>query len=165
MLTNFNIYILFLPFFSFLVSSILFLFFQFLFNKKYFLNLLISFSCMLIFVISVIFLLFDNLTGQQIFYLIFSYLCISFIFISIIQLSISSLQLTILRIIDLNPGITKKKILSKYNSSQIFEERIKRLQTANIIYKKNSSYFLKDIKILMYLKLLLILRKIFNIKN
>ena len=67
--------------------------------------------------------------------------------------------------IDFNPGITKKKILSKYNSSQIFEERIKRLQAANIIYKKNSSYFLKDIKILMYLKLLLVLRKIFNIKN
>ena len=84
---------------------------------------------------------------------------------SLIQLSISSLQLTILRMIDLNPGISKKEILKKYNSSHIFEERIKRLVTTDIIYKKNSSYFLKDVKVLMYLKFLIILKKIFNIKN
>tara|TARA_B100001123_G_C15052633_1_gene924189 strand:- start:590 stop:796 length:207 start_codon:yes stop_codon:yes gene_type:complete len=67
--------------------------------------------------------------------------------------------------IDLNPGITKKEILKKYNPNRIFEERIKRLEATDVICRKNSLYFLKDIKILLYLKLLLSLKKIFNIKN
>ena len=83
---------------------------------------------------------------------------------SLIQLVISSLQLTILRIVDLNPGITKKKILKKYNSNRIFEERIKRLEDTDIIYKKKSAYFVQDIKILTYLKFLTFLRRLFNIK-
>ena len=37
--------------------------------------------------------------------------------------------------------------------------------STDVIYKKNSSYFLRDIKVLMYLKFLIILKKIFNIKN
>ena len=165
MLTELNNYIIFLPFISVFLSSILFLLVQLLFSKKYLLNLLISLFFSFLFILSIIYISFDNLTNQQIFYLIFSYLCVSFIFMSLIQLAISSLQLTILRMIDLNPGISKKEILKKYNSSHIFEERIKRLVNTDIIYKKNSSYFLKDVKILMYLKFLIILKKIFNIKN
>ena len=165
MLTKLTNYIIFLPFFSVFLSGILFLFTQLLSSKKYLLNLLISLLFSFLFVLTIIYISFDNLTNQQVFYLIFSYLCVSFIFMSLIQLAISSLQLTILRMIDLNPGISKKKILKKYNSSHIFEERIKRLETTDVIYKKNSSYFLRDIKVLMYLKFLIILKKIFNIKN
>ena len=36
--------------------------------------------------------------------------------------------MTILRIIYLNPGISRKKIIKKYNSSHIFEERVRRLE-------------------------------------
>ena len=164
MLTKLNIYIIFLPFISVLLSSILFLFFQIFFNKKYLLNLLVSLLLAFIFILTTIYLLFSYLTDQQIFYLIFAHLCNSYIFMSLIQLPISSLQLTILRMIDLNPGITKKKILKKYDSNRIFEERIKRLEATDIIYRKNSSYFLKDIKILIYLKFLLFLKRLFNIK-
>ncbi len=165
MLTKLHIYIIFLPFISVLLSGILFLFLQIFFGKKYLLNLLISLLLFFIFILTIIYLLFSYLTDQQIFYLIFSHLCNSFIFMSLIQLSISSLQLTILRMIDSNPGITKKKILKKYNSNHIFEERIKRLETTDILYRKNSSYFLKDIKIIIYLKFLLFLKRLFNIKN
>ena len=165
MLTKLNVYIIFFPFVSVLLSSILFLFLQIFFNKKYFLNLLISLLWAFIFLLIVIYLLLPKLNDHQIFYLIFVHLCNSFIFMSLIQLPISSLQLTILRMIDLNPGITKKKILKKYNPNRIFEERIKRLEATDVICRKNSLYFLKDIKILLYLKLLLSLKKIFNIKN
>ena len=165
MLTKLNVYIIFFPFVSVLLSSILFLFLQIFFNKKYFLNLLISLFLAFIFILIVIYLLLPNLNDHQIFYLIFVHLCNSFIFMSLIQLPISSLQLTILRMIDLNPGITKKEILKKYNPNRIFEERIKRLEATDVICRKNSLYFLKDIKILLYLKLLLSLKKIFNIKN
>jgi len=164
MLTKLNIYIIFLPFISVLLSSILFLFFQIFFNKKYLLNLLVSLLLAFIFILTIIYLLFSYLTDQQIVYLIFAHLCNSYIFMSLIQLPISSLQLTILRMIDLNPGITKKKILKKYDSNRIFEERIKRLEATDIIYRKNSSYFLKDIKILIYLKFLLFFKRLFNIK-
>ena len=164
MLTKLNIYIIFLPFISVLLSSILFLFFQIFFNKKYLLNLLVSLLLAFIFILTTIYLLFSYLTDQQIVYLIFAHLCNSYIFMSLIQLPISSLQLTILRMIDLNPGITKKKILKKYDSNRIFEERIKRLEATDIIYRKNSSYFLKDIKILIYLKFLLFFKRLFNIK-
>ncbi len=165
MLTKINIYIIFLPFVSVLVSSIIFLFLQILFNKKYMLNLLISLALALIFILIIIYLLFADINVHQIFYLIFVHLCNSFIFMSLVQLAISSLQLTILRIVYLNPGITKNEILKKYNSDRIFEERIKRLERTDIVYKKNSLYFLKDIKILLYLKFIVFIRKIFNIKN
>ena len=164
MLTKLDIYIIFLPFISVLFSSILFLFLQIFFNKKYFLNLLISLFLGFIFILIIIYLLFSYLTDEQIFYIVFAHLCNSYIFMSLIQLVVSSLQLTILRMIDLNSGITKKKILKKYNSNRIFEERIKRLEATGIIYRKNSSYFLKDIKILIYLKFLIFLRRLFNIK-
>ena len=58
-----------------------------------------------------------------------------------------------------------KKIIKRYNSNHIFDERIKRLETTNIIHKNKSSLFLKNKKILWYLNFLLILKKIFNIKN
>jgi hypothetical protein len=78
---------------------------------------------------------------------------------------ISSLQLTLLRLIRLDPGISRKKIIKRYNSNHVFDERIKRLEATNIIYKNKSSFFLKNKKILLYLNFLLILKKIFNIKN
>ena len=58
-----------------------------------------------------------------------------------------------------------EKIIKRYNSNHIFNERIKRLEATNIIYKNKSSLFLKNKKILLYLNFLLILKKIFNIKN
>ena len=163
--TKLHIYIIFLPFISIFLSSILFLFFQLFLNKKYLLNLLITFFLIFLLILIIIYKLSSNLSDQQIFYIIFAYLCNSYIFVTLIQLPISSLQLTLLRIICLNPGISRKKIIKRYNSNHIFNERIKRLEATNIIYKNKSSLFLKNKKILLYLNFLLILRKIFNIKN
>ena len=165
MLTKLSIYIIFLPFVSVLFSSIVFLFFQFISNKKYLSNLIISFFIILLVNLIIIYKLNDYLNDQQVFYLIFAYLCNSFIFMCLVQTPISSLQLTLLRIIHSNPGINKKKIINKYNSHHVFEERIKRLESTDIIYKKNSSFFLKNKKILLYLNFLFILKKMFNIKN
>ena len=165
MLTKLPIYIIFLPFVSILLSSILFLFLQFFSNKKYLSNLIISFFLIFVLTLIIIYEFDQNLSSQQIFYLIFAYLCNSFIFMCLIQTPISSLQLTLLRIIYSNPGISRKKIIKKYNSNHVFEERIKRLETTNIIYKNKSSFFLKNKKILLILNFFLILKKIFNIKN
>ena len=163
--TKLHIYIIFLPFISIFLSSILFLFFQLFLNKKYLLNLLISFFLISLSILFIIYKLSPNLSDQQIFYIIFAYLCNSYIFVTLIQMPISSLQLTLLRIICLNPGISRKKIIKRYNSNHVFNERIKRLEATNIIYKNKSSLFLKNKKILLYLNFLLILKKIFNIKN
>ena len=163
--TKLHIYIIFLPFISIFLSSILFLFFQLFLNKKYLLNLLISFFLISLSILFIIYKLSPNLSDQQIFYIIFAYLCNSYIFVTLIQMPISSLQLTLLRIIYLNPGISRKKIIKRYNSNHVFNERIKRLEATNIIYKNKSSFFLKNKKILLYLNFLLILKKIFNIKN
>ena len=163
--TKLHIYIIFLPFISIFLSSILFLFFQLFINKKYLLNLLISFFLISFSILFIIYKLSPNLSDQQIFYIIFAYLCNSYIFVTLIQMPISSLQLTLLRIIRLNPGISRKKIIKRYNSNHVFDERIKRLEATNIIYKNKSSLFLKNKKILLYLNFLLILKKIFNIKN
>ena len=165
MLTKLPIYIIFLPFISVLVSSILFLFFQLFSNKNYLSNLIISFFVIFFLILIIIYKLSPNLNDQEIFYLIFAYLCSSYIFMCLIQAPISSLQLTLLRIIYSNPGISRKKIMNRYNSNHIFEERIRRLKATNIIYKNKSSLFLKNKKILWYLNFLLILKKIFNIKN
>jgi len=165
MLTKLPIYIIFLPFVSILLSSILFLFLQFLSNKKYLSNFIISFFVIFVLIVIIIYEFGQNLNNQQIFYLIFAYLCNSFIFICLIQTPISSLQLTLLRMIHLNPGISRKKIIKKYNSNNVFEERIKRLETSDIIYRDKSSLFLKNKKILLILNFCLILKKILNIKN
>ncbi len=165
MLTKLPIYIIFLPFISILFSSSLFLFFQFFSNKKYLSNLIISFFLIFVLILIIIFEFSQNLSEQQIFYLIFAYLCNSFIFICLIQTPISSLQLAILRIIYLSPGISRKEIIKKYNSKHIFEERIRRLEATDIIYRNKSSFFLKNKKILLYLNFFLILKKLFNIKN
>ena len=165
MLTKLSAYILFLPFVSILFTSIVFLFLQFFSNKKYLLNLIISFFIIFVLNLIIIYKFNQYLNHQQVFYLIFAYLCNSFIFMCLIQAPISSLQLTLLRLVRSNPGINKKKILKKYNSHHVFEERIKRLESSNIIYKNNSSFFLKSKKILLYLNFLFILKKIFNIKN
>ena len=165
MLTKLPIYIIFLPFVSIFLSSILFLLFQFFSNKKYLSNLIISFFLIFLLILIIIYKFSQDLSEQQIFYLIFVYLCNSFIFMSLIQTPISSLQLTILRMIYSNPGISRKKIIKKYNSNHIFEERITRLEATNIIYRNKSSFFLKNKKILLYLNFLLILKKLFNIKN
>tara|TARA_Y100000031_G_scaffold86642_1_gene95297 strand:- start:294 stop:791 length:498 start_codon:yes stop_codon:yes gene_type:complete len=165
MLAKLDIYIIFLPFISVLVSSILFLFFQLFSNKNYLSNLIISFFVIFFLILIIIYKLSSNLNDQEIFYLIFAYLCSSYIFMCLIQAPISSLQLTILRIIYLNPGISRKEIIKKYNSKHIFEERIRRLEATDIIYRNKSSFFLKNKKILLYLNFLLILKKLFNIKN
>ena len=141
MLTKLHIYIIFLPFISVLVSSILFLFFQLFSNKNYLSNLIISFFVIFFLILIIIYKLSPNLNDQEIFYLIFAYLCSSYIFMCLIQSPISSLQLTILRMIYLNPGIRKKEIFKKYNSNNIFEERIRRLESGGIIYKNcNRNY-------------------------
>ena len=165
MLTKLHIYIIFFPFISIFLSSILFFFFQLFLNKKYLLNLVISFFLISFSILFIIYKLSPNLSDQQIFYIIFAYLCNSYIFVTLIQMPISSLQLTLLRIIRLNPGISRKKIIKRYNPNHVFDERIKRLEATNIIYKNKSSLFLKNKKILLYLNFLLILKKIFNIKN
>jgi hypothetical protein len=84
---------------------------------------------------------------------------------NLIQIPVSALQLTILRIVYLNPGISKKEIIKKYNSDHIFEEKIRRLKSSGIIDKNKTSYFLKNRKILLILNSFLILKKIFNVKS
>ena len=160
-----NIYIIFLPFISILLSSILFLFFQIFLKKKYFINLMISLISIFFLIILFIYKLYPNLSDHQIFYIIFAYLCNSFIFMNLVQACVSSLQLTILKIIYLNPGISKKEIIKKYNSKHLFEQRVRRLESADIIYKDKSSFFLKNKKILLVLNFFLIMKKIFNISN
>ena len=106
-----------------------------------------------------------NFNNDQIFYIIFVYLCNSFIFMNLVQSCVSSVQLTILKIIYSNPGISRKKIIKKYNSSHLFEQRIKRLESAGIIYQNKSLFFLKNKKILLVLNFFLFLKKIFNVKD
>ena len=74
-------------------------------------------------------------------------------------------MLLMMRIIYLYPGVSKREILKKYNANNIFKERIKRLESGGIIYKKNSSFFIKNNKIILYLNFTKILRKIFNVQN
>ena len=162
---KFHFFIISLPFVLVFFSSILFLISRVIFVKKYFLNLII---CLIFNFFTILFFIYKfsiDLNDQQIFYLIFAYLLNSFILINLIQASVSSLQLAILRVIYLNPGISKKKIISKYSASHVFAERIKRLVSGGIIYKKKSLFFLKSKKILLVLNFFLILKKIFNIKN
>ena len=124
MLTKLHIYIIFLPFISVLLLSILFLFFQLFSNKNYLPNLIISFFVIFFLTLIIIYKLSPNLNDQEIFYLIFAYLCNSYIFMCFIQAPISSLQLTLLRIIYLNPGISRNEIKKRYNPKHIFKERI-----------------------------------------
>ena len=143
MLTKFQIYIILAPFLATLILSFLFLFFQIFSNKKYLFNLFVSFILIFLLVIFFVYKFNQNLNDQQIFYLIFSFLCNSYIFMNIVQVPISSIQLTILRIVYLNPKITKRQIIQKYNASQIFEERLARLKAGDIIYKNKSHFFFK----------------------
>ena len=160
-----NIYILFFPFISIFVSSLIFLFFQIFLKKKYFINLIISFIFFLFVNIFLIYKFYSNFSDREIFYTIFVYLCNSFIFINLIQMCVSSVRLTILKIIYSNPGITKKNILIKYNPSHLFDQRIVRLKSGGIISQKGSNLFIKNKRILLVLNFFLIMKKIFNIKN
>ena len=126
---------------------------------------MISLIFIFFFIMFFIYKLNFNLSDHQIFYIIFAYLCNSFIFMNLVQACVSSLQLTILKIIYLNPGISKKEIIKKYNSKHLFEQRVRRLESADIIYKEKSSFFLKNKKILLVLNFFLIMKKIFNISN
>jgi hypothetical protein len=160
-----EIYIIFLPFIFSFFSSILFLFSQLIFKKKYFLKLLAS-----IVIIFFIFLFFIyktkiNFSDVQIFYLIFVYLCNSFIFLNIIQACISSLQLAVLKMIYFKPGISRKKVISKYSPVVIFEQRIKRLIAADIISLKKNYFVLKNTKILFVLNFFNLLKKTFDVNN
>ena len=164
MLTELNIVVIFLPFLSVFISSILFLIFQKISNKNYLLNLIVSFFIIFFLILIVTYKINSNISDKEVFYLIFTYICFFWLFLCLIQSQVSSLQLTILRMIYLYPGINKKQILKKYNINSIFKERIERLESGQIIYKKNSSYFIKNSKIILYLNYTKILRRILNIK-
>ena len=164
MLTKLNILVIFLPFLSVFISSILFLIFQKISNKNYLLNLIVSFFVIFFLILIVTYKINSNISDKEVFYLIFTYICFFWLFLCLIQSQVSSLQLTILRMIYLHPGINKKQILKKYNINNIFKERIERLESGQIIYKKNSSYFIKNYKIILYLNYTKILRRILNIK-
>ena len=163
MLTKLNIIVILLPFFSVFISSILFLIFQIFSNKNYLLNLIISFLTIFSLILVITYKISTSINDKEVFYLIFTYMCTFYLFMCLIQSQVSSLQLTILRMIYLYPGISKKKILKKYNANNIFNERIKRLESGGIIYKKNSSFFIKNNKIILYLNFTKILKKIFSI--
>jgi len=159
---NLNTYIIFMPFVLSIFSAALFLFLQTFLKNKYFTNLIISLILILILNLFIIYRLNYNLDENKIFYLIFVYLCNSFIFMNLIQASVSSIQLALLKIIYLNPGISRKAILKKYSSKNLFEQRLKRLRSGNIIGIKKNSYFLKNNKILLVLNFFLILKKLFK---
>ena len=151
-----------MPFVLSILSAILFLFLQTFLKKEYFTNLIISLILILILNLFIIYRLNFHLDENKIFYLIFVYLCNSFIFMNLIQASVSSIQLVLLKIIYLNPGISRKAILKKYNSKNLFEQRLKRLKSGNIIGTKKNSYFLKNNKILLVLNFFLVLKKLFK---
>ena len=159
---NMNSFIILIPFVLSLLSAIVFLFLQTFLKNKYFNKLIISLILILVFNFYIIFKLHYNIDENQIFYLVFVYLCNSFVFMNLIQASVSSIQLVLLKIIYLNPGISRKAILKKYNSKSLFEQRLKRLKLGNIIGVKKNSYFLKNNKILFVLNFFLILKKIFK---
>ena len=161
MLTKLNIIVILLPFFSVFISSILFLIFQIFSNKNYLLNLIISFLTIFSLILVITYKISSSINDKEVFYLIFTYMCTFYLFMCLIQSQVSSLQLTILRMIYLYPGISKKEILKKYNANNIFNERIKRLESGGMIYKKNSSFFIKNNKIILYLNFTKILKKIF----
>ena len=161
MLTKLNIIVILLPFFSVFISSILFLIFQIFSNKNYLLNLIISFLTIFSLILIITYKISSSISDKEVFYLIFTFMCTFYLFMCLIQSQVSSLQLTILRMIYLYPGISKKEILKKYNANNIFNERIKRLESGGMIYKKNSSFFIKNNKIILYLNFTKILRKIF----
>jgi len=161
MLTKLNIIVILLPFFSVFISSILFLIFQIFSNKNYLLNLIISFLTIFSLILVITYKISSSISDKEVFYLIFTYMCTFYLFMCLIQSQVSSLQLTILRMIYLYPGISKKEILKKYNANNIFNERIKRLESGGMIYKKNSSFFIKNNKIILYLNFTKILKKIF----
>jgi len=161
MLTKLNIIVILLPFFSVFISSILFLIFQIFSNKNYLLNLIISFLTIFSLILIITYKISSSINDKEVFYLIFTYMCTFYLFMCLIQSQVSSLQLTILRMIYLYPGISKKEILKKYNANNIFNERIKRLESGGMIYKKNSSFFIKNNKIILYLNFTKILKKIF----
>lgn len=159
---NFNSFIIFMPFVLSTFSAILFLLLQIFLKNKYFTNLIISLILILILNLFIIYRFNYSLDENKIFYLIFVYLCNSFIFMNLIQASVSSIQLVLLKIIHLNPGISRKAILKKYSSKNLFEQRLKRLKSGNIIGIKKHSYFIKNNKILLVLNFFLILKKIFK---
>ena len=159
---NSNSFILLMPFVLSILSAILFLFLQNFLKNKYFNNLIISLILVLILNFYIIFRLNYNLDENKFFYLIFVYLCNSFIFMNLIQASVSSIQLVLLKIIYLNPGISREAILKKYNSRQLFEQRLKRLKSGKIIGIKKNSYFLKNKKILFVSGFFLIVKKLFK---
>ena len=161
MLTKLNIIVILLPFFSVFISSIIFLIFQIFSNKNYLLNLIISFLTIFSLILIITYKISSSINDKEVFYLIFTYMCTFYLFMCLIQSQVSSLQLTILRMIYLYPGISKKEILKKYNANNIFNERIKRLESGGMIYKKNSSFFIKNNKIILYLNFTKILKKIF----
>jgi hypothetical protein len=161
-MVNLNIFIIFMPFVLSILSAILFLFLQTFLKKGYFTNLIISLILIFILNLFIIYRLNFNLDENKIFYLIFVYLCNSFIFMNLIQASVSSIQLVLLKIIYLNPGISRKAILKKYNSKNLFEQRLKRLKSGNIIGIKKNSYFLKNNKILLVLSFFSLLKKLFK---
>jgi hypothetical protein len=161
MLTKLNIIVILLPFFSVFISSILFLIFQIFSNKNYLLNLIISFLTIFSLILVMTYKISSSISDKEVFYLIFTYMCTFYLFMCLIQSQVSSLQLTILRMIYLYPGISKKEILKKYNANNIFNERIKRLESGGMIYKKNSSFFIKNNKIILYLNFTKILKKLF----
>ena len=161
MLTKLNIIVILLPFFSVFISSILFLIFQIFSNKNYLLNLIISFLTIFSLILIITYKISSSINDKEVFYLIFTYMCTFYLFMCLIQSQVSSLQLTILRMIYLYPGISKKEILKKYNANNIFNERIKRLESGGMIYKKNSSFFIKNNKIILYLNFTKILKKLF----
>ena len=158
-MSNLNTFIIIMPFILSMFSAILFLLLQIFLKNKYFTNLIISLILILVLNLFIIYRLNYNLDENKIFYLIFVYLCNSFIFMNLIQASVSSIQLVLLKIIYLNPGISRKDILKKYNSNHLFEQRLKRLKSGNIIGVKKNSYFLKNNKILLVLNFSLILKK------
>ena len=107
---NFNTFIIIMPFILSMFSAILFLLLQIFLKNKYFTNLIISLILILVLNLFIIYRLNYNLDENKIFYLIFVYLCNSFIFMNLIQATVSSIQLVLLKIIYLNPGISRKDI-------------------------------------------------------
>ena len=61
-------------------------------------------------------------------------------------------------------NLTEKSILTKYNSSNVFEERIKTFLSNKTIIIKKSLIILQNKKILLFYLFFKLLKKIYNIK-
>jgi hypothetical protein len=156
--------VIFLPLILTFFYILTFFILQQIYSERYLGNLIYSFIFNFIANICLIYKFSYIFGNHQIFYIVVVYLCGGYIFMNLIQIPISSLQAKILKMIYSDLNLTEKSILTKYNSSNVFEERIKTFLSNKTIIIKKSLIILQNKKILLFYLFFKLLKKIYNIK-